>query len=148
MIVSRSSESIEVTVKSPGANSSQCYTDCYHADQVCTGSAITVHVEAHGIGCVLLHLVDQLPDRAFLATMSNLTAFPLSSFDPQWEYLQQTMVLTQLTPHNATPSGMVKLDGGHFLFVAVCLTLPLSHPHYQYVSHCVTLYCPPTVLYC
>jgi iron(II)-dependent oxidoreductase len=100
------------------------YFDVYHGVElkpaVESGSAVlSFSMEAHGFGAILATARE--PDgqtRQLLEKMRAMTAKPLSAFSRQVEILPQTMVEIPPTKTSHTvPDGMVRIDGGDYLFV-------------------------------
>ena len=136
-------------VAGSGSSSSEVelrYFDCYRGTELTPDPAskeLSFTLEAGGFGCVLATpnatSIGAAPDAAklrltggaravpatlgaFLAAMASLTAKPLSAFDGNWYYLNQTMVdagaKTAVRPlHDAQPDE-VYVEGNSFHFQA------------------------------
>ncbi|MGC2298024.1 MAG: SUMF1/EgtB/PvdO family nonheme iron enzyme [Acidobacteriaceae bacterium] len=82
------------------------------------GGALSFPIEAHGFAAVMA--VDGAPDAAtekLLARMKEITKEPLSSFSHEWKPLpQQLVAIARTTPAASAPAGMIRMDGGDYLF--------------------------------
>jgi formylglycine-generating enzyme required for sulfatase activity len=99
------------------------YFDLYHGTElrpdVQNGeAALSFSTEAHGYGAILAVSGD--PDAKFqqlMAKMKGMTAEPLSSYSRQWQSLTQQLVeIPASAPASSAPEGMVRIDGGDYLF--------------------------------
>ncbi len=99
------------------------FFDLYHGAELHpeleNGNAVlSFDAEAHGYGAVLA--VSSEPDEKIselMSTMKKLTVKPLSSYSHQWEpLLQQLVEIPESRPVSAAPEGMVRVDGGDYLF--------------------------------
>ena len=81
-------------------------------------AVLSFSVEAHGFGMILATPGEPTPAmQKLMATMKTLTREPLSTFSHEWKMLPQHMVeiaATRTSP--ATPTGMVKIAGGDYVF--------------------------------
>jgi len=99
------------------------YFDLYHGLELTPaqegGNAVlSFSTEAHGFGAILA--VPGVPDAktsALLEKMKAMTARPLSSFSAEWQKTPQTLVeIASTKPAHETPAGMIRIDGGDYLF--------------------------------
>ncbi len=99
------------------------YFDIYHGvelkpEQEGDHSVLSFPIEAHGFGMVLATAGE--PDTAMqqlMTKMKALTKEPLSSFSHEWKAIPQQIVeIARSKPASATPEGMVKIDGGDYVF--------------------------------
>jgi formylglycine-generating enzyme required for sulfatase activity len=99
------------------------YFDLYRGTElkpeVENGEAVlSFPIEAHGYGAILAQTGE--PDaatRALMAKMKDLTAPPLSSYSHEWKALPQQLVEIAPTARVASaPEGMVRIEGGDYLF--------------------------------
>jgi len=99
------------------------YFDLYHGTElkpeIKDGTAVlSFAIETHGYGAVLASSSE--PDaktQQLMVKMSALTAKPLESYSDAWVPLAQHIVDIPLTqPVSSTPEGMVRVEGGDFLF--------------------------------
>jgi gamma-glutamyl hercynylcysteine S-oxide synthase len=82
-------------------------------------AVLSFNTEAHGFGAILATMGEPDAKTAqLLKKMSEMTAKPLSSFSSVWEKTNQTLVeIPRTTPAQTTPEGMVRVNGGNFLFI-------------------------------
>lgn len=99
------------------------YFDLYHGIELHPehdgGKDVLVFpIGAHGYGAVLaIRHAPSTALKAFLAKMKAMTTRPLSSFSNVWKPLPQHMVpIPRTTPAAVTPSGMVRILGGWYVF--------------------------------
>ena len=99
------------------------YYDLYHGVELkpeigADGAVLTFQTETHGYGAILS--TPDAPDAkltAFLAQMKAMTATPLSSYAHEWQMTKQALVEIAATkPAASAPEGMVRIDGGSYLF--------------------------------
>jgi formylglycine-generating enzyme required for sulfatase activity len=99
------------------------YFDLYHGTEVkplTEGNQDTLQfaIEAHGYGAVFATAGE--PDariKKLMATMSGITAKPLSAFSHEWAALSQKLVdIVPTKPSSSTPEGMIRIPGGTFDF--------------------------------
>ena len=99
------------------------YFDIYHGvelkPEIENGEAVlSFPIEAHGYGAILAQAGE--PDAALtalMAKMKDLTAQPLSSYPHEWKTLPQQLVEIAPSAHaKSAPDGMVRIDGGDYLF--------------------------------
>jgi formylglycine-generating enzyme required for sulfatase activity len=99
------------------------YFDLYHGvelkPEIENGEAVlSFSIEPHGYAAILAEPGDPDPGlRALIAKMKDMTAKPLSSYSHEWKTLPQQLVEIPATaPAHAAPDGMVRIDGGDYLF--------------------------------
>jgi formylglycine-generating enzyme required for sulfatase activity len=99
------------------------YFDLYHGvelkPQMEDGQAwLSFDIEAHGYGAILAQPGEPAAAmRALMAKMKQMTAPPLSSYSHEWKTLPQRMVdIAPTAPAVSAPEGMVRVDGGDYLF--------------------------------
>ena len=99
------------------------YFDLYHGvelkPQIDEGQAsLSFATEAHGFGAVMA--VEGEPDattQALLLKMKSMTAKPLASYSHDWQPLEQQLVaIAPTAPAASAPDGMVRIEGGDYLF--------------------------------
>jgi len=99
------------------------YFDLYHGAELEPAlendqMVLSFSTEARGYGAILATPGE--PDVRFeqlMAKMKVMTEKPLSSFSNQWEPLTQHLVEIEPTkPASTTPEGMIRIEGGDFLF--------------------------------
>jgi formylglycine-generating enzyme required for sulfatase activity len=99
------------------------YFDLYHGVELTpevdgSQARLSFDTEAHGYGAILAIMGN--PDaatEALLARMKSMTAKPLAAYSHDWKPLAQHMVEIPATaPASSAPEGMVRIDGGNFLF--------------------------------
>ena len=99
------------------------YFDLYHGVELKPEledgqDVLSFETEAHGYGAILAQPGE--PDaaiRALMAKMKGLTAQPLASFSHEWKELPQQLVdIAPTAPASSAPEGMVRVDGGDYLF--------------------------------
>ena len=99
------------------------YFDLYHGVELTPEhegdkAVLSFTVEAHGLGTILATSGE--PDskmQQLMSKMKTLTKDPLASFSHEWKMLPQQMVEIAATkPASSTPDGMVKIDGGDYIF--------------------------------
>jgi len=100
------------------------YLDVYHGIELQPSvdgnqAILSFPIEAHGFGAILA--TGSEPDaktKQLLATMNAMTAKPLADFSAEWQKTNQTLVEIPATKTSATaPEGMVRIDGGSYLFI-------------------------------
>ena len=100
------------------------YFDVYHGVELHATpegdhSVLSFQTEAHGFGAILA--MSASPDAKtmqLLETMRAMTVKPLSDFSSVWQKANQKVVEIPATkPVSATPKGMVRIDGGSYLFI-------------------------------
>jgi iron(II)-dependent oxidoreductase len=100
------------------------YFDLYHGVELKpiqedSFAVLSFPTEAHGFGAILT--TADAPDskvQSFLEKMRSMTAKPLSSFSAEWQKTPQTLVEIQQTKSTrGAPDGMIRIDGGDYLFV-------------------------------
>ena len=99
------------------------YFDLYHGealkpDREGGQDVLTFATEAHGYGAILAQPGDaDEPTRALMAKMKEMTAKPLSSYSHEWQTIPQQLVeIPPTSPARSAPEGMVRIDGGDWLF--------------------------------
>jgi formylglycine-generating enzyme required for sulfatase activity len=98
------------------------YFDLYHGVELAperrgNKSVLVFQLDAKDYGAVLA--TKQLPDtyKTLMAQMKRLTTTPLASLPDKWTVLhQQLNQIAASNPPTGTPSGMVKIPEGDFLF--------------------------------
>jgi formylglycine-generating enzyme required for sulfatase activity len=99
------------------------YFDLYHGvelkPEIENGQAIlTFAIEARGYGAILATPGE--PDagtRALMDRMKTMTATPLDRFSHQWTAIPQRLVdIAPTAPAASAPAGMVRVEGGDYLF--------------------------------
>ena len=99
------------------------YFDLYHGVELKPAiegdqAVLSFNTEAHGYGAILATPGE--PDsgiQQLMLKMKGMTERPLSSFSHQWEPLRQQLIEIDPTePAKAEPRGMIRIDGGEFLF--------------------------------
>lgn len=110
------------------------YFDLYHGVELKPGSegslaVLSFPIEAHGYGAILA--TPEVQDnqiQPFLAKMKRMTAQPLASFSAEWQKTPQALVEIPPTPPALeTPAGMVRIQGGTYLFVVEGIELEGSN---------------------
>ena len=100
------------------------YFDLYHGVEIKPAvedgqAVLSFATEGRGFGAILATPGE--PDtstKALLDKMKSLSARPLSSFSAEWQKTPQTLVeIPPTQPVHETPAGMIRIDGGDFLFV-------------------------------
>jgi iron(II)-dependent oxidoreductase len=99
------------------------YFDLYHGVELTPveegdHAVLSFSIEAHGFGMILATAGEPSPAmQKLMASMKTLTREPLSTFSHEWKMLPQQMVETAATtPDSTAPEGMVKIDGGDYVF--------------------------------
>ena len=99
------------------------YFDLYHGAEikpdVQSGEAVlSFSIEAHGFGAILAVSGNLNPEMLqMMSRMKEMTAKPLSSYSDQWNpSLQHLVEIPASTPSTSAPEGMVRIDGGDYLF--------------------------------
>jgi gamma-glutamyl hercynylcysteine S-oxide synthase len=104
-------------------NQEMRYFDLYHGielkpDHEGDQSVLSFVAEAHGYAAILATPGE--PDaklEGLMAKMKQLTAKPLSSFSHEWVPLAQKLVeIPETAKVSSAPEGMIRIDGGDFLF--------------------------------
>ncbi len=99
------------------------YFDLYHGVELQasvegTQDVLSFGTEAHGYGAILAHPGE--PDsgiRQLVAKMKELSSTPLSTFSHVWKPVNQQIVYIPPTePASSAPEGMVRIEGGDYLF--------------------------------
>ena len=105
------------------AQSGMRYFDLYHGVElkpVMQGNdaVLQFDIEAHGYDAVLATTGE--PSARFkelMTTMAGLTAKPLSSYSHEWTPIAQKLVeIASTQPARSTPEGMIRIEGGDYLF--------------------------------
>jgi formylglycine-generating enzyme required for sulfatase activity len=100
------------------------YFDVYHGVELhpapeADHAVLSFSTEAHGFGAILA--TASAPDAKtlrLLDTMKAMTARPLSDFSSTWQKTDQALVaIPATTPAATAPDGMVRIQGGNYLFV-------------------------------
>jgi formylglycine-generating enzyme required for sulfatase activity len=80
--------------------------------------ALSFPIEAHGFAAVMaVHGAPDVATEKLLARMEEITKEPLSSFSHEWKPLpQQLVAIAKTTPAASAPAGMIRMDGGDYLF--------------------------------
>lgn len=99
------------------------FFDLYHGVEIAPeheggNSVLTFTAEAHGYGAILATMgPPQTAIEQLMGKMKRMTAKPLSSFSHEWKPLHQQLVEIPPTQTAApTPQGMIKIDGGDYIF--------------------------------
>jgi iron(II)-dependent oxidoreductase len=98
------------------------YFDLYHGKELTAEidgeqAVLSFPMEAHGYGMILATRQLSPAMEQLMATMSAMTATPLSVYSHEWKVLPQQMIETAATqPASHAPDGMVKIPGGSYLF--------------------------------
>jgi formylglycine-generating enzyme required for sulfatase activity len=83
-----------------------------------SADVLSFPIEAHGFEAVMA--IHNAPDTAtenLLGRMREMTKNPLSSFSHEWKPLPQQIVeIPKTAPATSAPPGMVRIDGGEYLF--------------------------------
>jgi len=99
------------------------YFDLYHGVELAPAvedrqATLSFATEAHGYGAVLA--INGKPDAttiASMAKMEEMTAKPLAAYSHEWQPLEQQIVeIPPTAPATSTPDGMVRIEGGDYLF--------------------------------
>jgi formylglycine-generating enzyme required for sulfatase activity len=123
-IINRNDYDVDGRQMSVPHSSGMRYFDLYHGVElkpvIEAGNAVlSFPTEADGYGAILATAAE--PDQKmqqFLQQMKTMTAKPLSSFDREWRHTPQTLVeIAPTKPSAAAPEGMIRIDGGDYLFV-------------------------------
>jgi formylglycine-generating enzyme required for sulfatase activity len=100
------------------------YFDVYHGvelhpTQEGNDVILSFNMEAHGFGSILASATDpNAKTMELLLTMKAMTARPLSDYSSVWQKTDQALVeIAPTKPATTTPEGMVRIDGGNYLFV-------------------------------
>jgi iron(II)-dependent oxidoreductase len=99
------------------------FFDLYHGvelqPQIEQGKvAISFRLEAHGFSAILAvdGPVDEVT-RQLLAKMKIITANDLATYAYEWSPIEEHMIeIPGTSPAPSTPPGMVRIDGGNFMF--------------------------------
>jgi gamma-glutamyl hercynylcysteine S-oxide synthase len=100
------------------------YFDLYHGVELKPAlengvAVLSFTTEARGFGAILAMSGD--PDtktRSLLDKMHGMSAKPLSSFSAEWQKTPQTLVeIPPTKPAREAPAGMIRIDGGDYLFI-------------------------------
>ena len=122
-IVNRNEYDVNTRQLSVPHKESMRYWDLYHGVELKPEledgeDVLSFTTEAHGYGAILAQSTE--PDaqiRALLDTMRQMTAKPLSEFSHEWKALTQRIVeIAPTAPAAAAPAGMVRVEGGDYLF--------------------------------
>ncbi len=75
-------------------------------------------IEAHGYGAVLATKSEPSARiKELMTTMAGMTAKPLSSYSHEWTSIPQKVVeIAATAPAHSTPEGMIRIDGGDYVF--------------------------------
>jgi formylglycine-generating enzyme required for sulfatase activity len=123
-IINRNDYDVEGRQMSVPYSSGMRYFDLYHGVElkpiVEDGKAVlSFSTETNGFGAILATAAE--PDQKmqqFFQQIKVMTAKPLSSFDHEWRHTPQTLIEIAPTKPSATaPEGMIRIDGGEYLFV-------------------------------
>ena len=99
------------------------YFDLYHGVELKPetedgNDVLSFLTEGHGYGAILAQSGE--PDekiRGLMAKMKDLTAKPLASYSHEWKMLPQQIVdVPPTAPATSIPDGMVRVDGGDWVF--------------------------------
>ena len=99
------------------------YWDLYHGVELKPAledgqDVLSFDTEAHGYGAILAQAGE--PDaqiKTLLDNMHQITGKPLADYSHEWKALSQQLVeIEPTTPASTTPAGMVRIDGGDYLF--------------------------------
>ena len=99
------------------------YFDLYHGVELTPAhegdqSVLSFALEAHGYGSILATPGE--PDvriRDLMSTMKAMTAKPLAAYSHEWKAIPQQLVPIDATQKaTSVPEGMVRVEGGDFLF--------------------------------
>ena len=99
------------------------YFDVYHGVELTpvhegSNTVLSFAIEAHGYGAILA--TSGAPDAhttELMARMKAMTAKPLTDYSHEWKAIPQQVVPIDATPTVRTaPEGMVRVDGGDYLF--------------------------------
>jgi formylglycine-generating enzyme required for sulfatase activity len=79
---------------------------------------LSFSIEAHGFGAILAVSGNLNPEMLqMMSRMKEMTAKPLSSYSDQWNpSLQHLVEIPASTPSTSAPEGMIRIDGGDYLF--------------------------------
>ena len=99
------------------------YFDLYHGVELTAAregdqSVLSFPIEAHGYGAILATSSEPTAEvRQLMGKMATMTKTPLSAYSHEWKAIPQQLVPIEPSPLVAsTPVGMVRIDGGDFLF--------------------------------
>jgi gamma-glutamyl hercynylcysteine S-oxide synthase len=100
------------------------YYDLYHGRELAphTNSngkiVLSFDLEAHGYGALLATKAAPSADiQNLLSKMNEISATPLATYSHQWTALPQSMVpIARTKPPSGSPTGMVKIPAGEFVF--------------------------------
>lgn len=100
------------------------YYDLYHGIELkpaleTENAVLSFPIEAHGYGAVLATTAElDSKMQSFLEKMKTMAAKPLASFSHEWQKTPQTLVeISPSKPTTSTPEGMIRVEGGDYLFV-------------------------------
>jgi gamma-glutamyl hercynylcysteine S-oxide synthase len=100
------------------------YFDLYHGVELKPAqenglAVLSFSTEARGIGAILATPSDPDPKiKTLLDKMKSMSAKPLSSFSAEWQKTPQTLVeIPSTKPAREAPPGMIRIDGGDYLFI-------------------------------
>jgi formylglycine-generating enzyme required for sulfatase activity len=122
-IVNRNEYDVSGEAMTVPAQQGARYFDLYHGVELTPhrdGSAdiLSFPIEAHGFAAVIA--IHSAPDSAIetlLGRMKEMTKEPLSSFSHEWKAIPQQLVeIPKTAPAASAPPGMIKIDGGEYLF--------------------------------
>ena len=99
------------------------YFDLYRGEELTPrreggADVLSFPIEAHGFEAVMaIHGAPDASIDALMARMKEMTKEPLSSFSHEWKPLPQQIVeIPKTAPAGSAPPGMIRIDGGEYLF--------------------------------
>jgi formylglycine-generating enzyme required for sulfatase activity len=99
------------------------YFDLYHGVELKPEikgdqAVLSFPTESHGYAAVLATSAELAPKlRDLMEKMKGMTVKPLSAYSHEWHALTQQLVeIPRSAPAASTPAGMIRIDGGEYLF--------------------------------
>lgn len=122
-IVNRNEYDVDTRQMSVPHRDGMRYFDLYHGIEIkpsveSTSDVLSFATEAHGYGAILAQPGE--PDsgvRQLMAKMKGFSSTPLSTYSHVWKPVTQQMVeIAPTEPVSTVPEGMVRIEGGDYLF--------------------------------
>ena len=122
-IVNRNEYNVEGSQMTAPYKQGMRYFDLYHGVELKPEikgdqAVLSFPTESHGYGAIFATSGELDPKlRELMEKMKAMTAKPLSSFSHEWHALPQQLIEIPPSPRAASaPEGMIRIDGGDYLF--------------------------------
>ena len=122
-IVNRNEYNVEGSQMTAPYKQGMRYFDLYHGVELIPEikgdqAVLSFPTESHGYGAIFATSGELDPKlRELMEKMKAMTAKPLSSFSHEWHALPQQLIEIPPSPRAASaPEGMIRIDGGDYLF--------------------------------